>query len=61
MRKGVQAELDELFAHFNQKAQLVRHVSAQAFASARALSVSAIPDFNDWVIRRAEQYGFVLL
>ncbi len=47
MRKSVQAELDELFAHFNQKVQLVRHASAEAFASARALSVSAIPNFND--------------
>lgn len=62
MRKSVQAELDEFFAHLNQKAQLVRHVSAQAFALARAkLSVSAIPGLNDWVIRRAEHYGFVSL
>jgi len=62
MRKSVQAELDEFFAHLNQKAQLVRHVSAQAFALARAkLSVNAIPDLNDWVIRRAQHYGFVSL
>jgi len=62
MRKSVQAELDEFFAHLNQKAQLVRHVSAQAFALARAkLSVGAIPDLNDWVVRRAEHYGFVSL
>ena len=62
MRKGVQAELDEFFAHLNQKAQLVRHVSAQAFALARTkLSVSAIPGLNDWVIRRAQHYGFVSL
>ena len=55
MRKSVQAELDEFFVHLNQKAQLVRHVSAQAFALARAkLSARAIPDLNDWVIRRAQ-------
>ena len=60
MRKSVQAELDEFFAHLRQQAQLVRHVSEQAFAQARAkLSNSAIPRLNDWVIERAEHYGFV--
>lgn len=44
MRKSVQTELDEFFAHLNEQAQLVRHVSEQAFAKARAkLSTTAIP------------------
>ena len=60
MRKSVQAELDEFFAHLRQQAQLVRHVSEQAFAQARAkISSSAIPGLNDWVIERAQHYGFV--
>lgn len=60
MRKGVQAELDEFFAHLRQQAQLVRKVSEQAFAQARnKLSRSAIPTLNDWVIDRAQHYGFV--
>ena len=60
MRKSVQAELDEFFAHLRQQAQLVRQVSEQAFAQARAkLSITAIPRLNDWVIERAEHYGFV--
>lgn len=60
MRKSVQAELDEFFAHLHQQAQLVRHVSEQAFAQARAkLSHTSIPRLNDWVIERAQYYGFV--
>ena len=60
MRKSVQSELDEFFAHLSQRAQLVHHVSEQAFAQARAkLSLTAIPLLNDWVIRRAQQYGLV--
>jgi hypothetical protein len=60
MRKSVQAELDEFFAHLRQQAQLVRHVSEQAFAQARAkLSITALPQLNDWVIERAQHYGFV--
>ena len=60
MRKSIQAELDEFFAHLRQQAQLVRHVSEQAFAQARAkLSSTAIPRLNDWVIERAQHYGFV--
>ena len=60
MRKSIQGELDEFFAHLNQQAQLVRHVSEQAFAQARAkLSLTAIPLLNDWLIQRAEHYGFV--
>ena len=35
MRKSVQGELDEFFAHLSQRAQLVRKVSEQAFAQAR--------------------------
>lgn len=60
MRKSIQGELDEFFAHLNQQAQLVRQVSEQAFAQARAkLSLTAIPLLNDWLIQRAEHYGFV--
>jgi hypothetical protein len=60
MRKSIQGELDEFFAHLNNQAQLVRQVSEQAFAQARAkLSLTAIPLLNDWVIGRAEHYGFV--
>ena len=61
MRKSVQSELDEFFAHLSQRAQLVRQVSEQAFAQARSkLSLTAIPLLNDWVIGRAEHYGFVM-
>lgn len=60
MRKSVQAELDTFFAHLQQQAQLLRHVSEQAFALARSkLSLTAIPALNDWLIERAEHYGFV--
>lgn len=60
MRKSIQGELDEFFAHLSQRAQLVREVSEQAFAQARSkLSFTAIPLLNDWVIERAEHYGFV--
>lgn len=60
MRKSVQAELDTFFAHLQQQAQLVRHVSEQAFALARSkLSLTAIPQLNDWLITRAERGGFV--
>jgi Transposase DDE domain len=60
MRKSVQAELDTFFAHLHQQAQLVRHVSEQAFAQARSkLSLAALPQLNDWLIERATHYGFV--
>ncbi|MGS0755174.1 hypothetical protein ACVBEH_10985 [Roseateles sp. GG27B] len=60
MRKSLQAELDVFFGHLQQQAQLVRQVSAQAFAQARAkLSVCAIPGLNDWLIQRAEQDGLI--
>ena len=60
MRKSIQGQLDEFFAHLNQQAQLVRHVSEQAFAQARAkLFLTASPLLNDWLIQRAEHYGFV--
>ena len=60
MRKSIQCELDEFFAHLDNQAQLARKVSEQAFAQARAkLSVTAIPLLNDWLIKRAEHYGFV--
>jgi hypothetical protein len=60
MRKSIQCELDEFFAHLDSQAQLARKVSEQAFAQARAkLSVTAIPLLNDWLIRRAEHYGVI--
>ena len=60
MRMSVQAELDSFFGHLQQQAQLLRHVSAQAFAQARAkLSRSALPELNDWLIERAQHHGFV--
>lgn len=60
MRMSVQAELDVFFAHLQQQAQLVRYVSEQAFAQARAkLSLTVIPQLNDWLVERADHYGFV--
>jgi hypothetical protein len=60
MRKSIQCELDEFFAHLDNHAQLARKVSEQAFAQARAkLSVTAIPLLNDWLIKRAEHYGVI--
>ena len=60
MRKSIQTELDEFFAHLQQQAQLVRHVSEQAFSKARAkLSATAIPSLNDWLVARADADGFV--
>lgn len=60
MRKSVQTELDEFFAHLKDQAHLVRHVSEQAFAKARAkLSTTAIPELNDWLVARADADGFV--
>jgi hypothetical protein len=62
MRLSVQAELNQFFAHLRQQAQLVHHVTEQAFAQARAkLSATSIPLLNDWVIQRAQHYGFVPL
>ena len=58
--KSISAELDEFFAHLNNRAQLVRNVSEQAFAQARAkLSSTALPQLNDWLIERAEHHRFV--
>ncbi len=60
MRKSVQTELDEFFAHLKEQAQLVHHISEQAFAKARAkLSTTAIPALNDWLVARADADGFV--
>lgn len=60
MRMSVQAELDVFFAHLQHQAQLVRYVSEQAFAQARAkLSLTVIPQLNDWLVERADHYGFV--
>ena len=62
MRMSIQAELDQFFAHLCQQAQLVRHVSEQAFAQARTkLSATSIALLNAWVIQRAQHYGFVPL
>jgi len=36
MRKSIQAELDEFFAHVDQQAVLARQVSEREFSSARA-------------------------
>ena len=58
--KGVQAELDEFFAHLQQQAALIRHVSAQAFAQARAkLHVDALPALNDHLLNLIERAGGV--
>ena len=55
MRMSIQAELDQFFAHVCQQAQLVRQVSEQAFAQARAkLSTTSVPLLNAWVIKRAQ-------
>lgn len=60
MRKSVQSELDEFFAHLQQQAQLVREVSEQAFAKARAkLAGGAIAALNDWLLARADEVGCV--
>lgn len=60
MRKSIQTELDEFFAHLQQQAQLVRHVSERAFTRARAkLSATAIPALNDWLVERADADGRV--
>jgi hypothetical protein len=60
MRKSVQTELDEFFAHLQHRAQLLRKVSGQAFALARAkLSTTAIPALNDWLIEQAGRHRYV--
>ena len=60
MRKSVQTELDECFAHLKEQAKLVHHVFEQAFAKARAkLSTTAIPALNDWLVERADADGFM--
>ena len=49
MRMSVQAELDTFFTQLMQSAQLLRHVSEQAFAQTRAkLALTAIPELNNW-------------
>ena len=60
MRKSVQSELDEFFGHLRGGAELVRHVSEQAFAKARAkLAANALPGLNDWLLARTEQGGLI--
>ena len=60
MRKSIQAELDEFFAHLDQQAQLVRDVSDRAFRRARAkLSATALPALNDWLVAQAGAAGLV--
>ena len=57
-RESVQTELDEFFAHLQQQAQLVRHVSEQAFAKTRAkLASNAIVGLNDWLQLRFAEAG----
>lgn len=59
MRMSIQAELDVFFAHLQDRSQLLRTVSEQAFAQARAkLSLTAIPSLNDWLVARAEPVWF---
>ena len=61
IRKCVQTELDEFFGHLQRQAQLLRQVSARAFAQARAkLSTIAIPALNDWLLEQAGRHGYVL-
>jgi len=56
--KSVQAELDEFFAHLQQQACLVRHVSEQAFAQARAnLSQRALPALNAQFLQMVDEAG----
>lgn len=60
MRKSVQAELDEFFAHLQQQAQLLHQVSERAFRRARSkVSAEAIPALNQWLIDRAEADGLI--
>ena len=60
MRMSIQAELDAFFGRLAGQPHLLRMVSEQAFAQARAkLSLTAIPLLNDWLVARAEHYGFV--
>jgi len=60
MCKSVQAELDGFFGSLKAQATLVRHVSAQAFAQARAkLAPAALPALNDHLIKLAEDTGRV--
>ena len=60
LRKSVQTELDEFFAHLQQQVQLARQVTEQAFAQARVkLAATAIPSLNDWLIDRAETDGYI--
>ena len=60
MRMSIQSELGLFFAYLNQQVQMMRCVSEQAFAQARAkLAVTAIEQLNDWLVARAEHYGFV--
>ena len=60
MCKSVQAELDTFFGSLQAQATLVRHVTAQAFAQARAkLAPGALPVLNDHLIKLAEEAGLV--
>lgn len=60
MSKSVQTELDTFFAHLHQQAHLLRAVSAQAFAQARAkFALTALPAACDWLIQRVQLAGGV--
>jgi hypothetical protein len=56
--KSVQTELDTFFAHLQEQACLVRHVSEQAFAQARAkLSHTALPALNAQFLQMVDEAG----
>ena len=58
MRMSIQAEFDVFFGHLQGGSQLLRTVSEQAFAQARAkLSLTAIPSLNDWLVARERRLG----
>jgi hypothetical protein len=58
----VQSELDVFFANMANRADLIREVSAQAFAKARKqVSAAAFPLLNDHFLTLVdEQFGFPL-
>lgn len=60
MCKSVQVGLDGFFSSLKAQASLVRHLTSQAFAQARAkLAPGALPALNDHLIALAEEAGFV--
>lgn len=58
--RSARAELDAFFGSLKAQAGLLRHVTAQAFAQARAkLSPAALPAINDHLIELAEDASLV--